>query len=293
VAPGGRKLQHGGDSTLERIVLVLWLIAVQILGRIVNTIERAAYLARINYGGPTVPSAAVLADLQLAHLAAVPFENLSIHAGEAIELRPDWLFDKIVRRRRGGFCYELNGLFAELLLGLGFEVDRLAARVHGAEGRLGIPFDHMCLRAVAGEIAWLVDVGFGDHFVRPLVLDDARQQSDGRRCFRIEPDGDERVLWDGAKPSFRFTLEPFALAEFAPGRDFHTTSSESPFTRRRVISLLTAEGRITLLEDRLIVTAGDDKHEQPIANADEWRRLAAERFGIALAEVVDLRCRQR
>jgi N-hydroxyarylamine O-acetyltransferase len=251
--------------------------------------DRVAYLARIGYRGATEPSPAVLADLQRAHLLAVPFENLSIHTGEQIRLRPDWLFDKIVRRRRGGFCYELNGLFAELLVDLGFRVEHLAARVFREDGTPGIPLGHLCLRVIAGGQAWLVDVGFGDNFASPLALDDPREQHDGRRRYRIEPEGDERVLWAGAQRSYRFGLTPLALADFEPGRLYHTTSPESHFTTRRVISLLTPDGRVTLRDDRLIVTAGDDKLEQPVAGPGEWRRLAVERFGIDLDR--DLDCR--
>jgi N-hydroxyarylamine O-acetyltransferase len=247
-----------------------------------DTADRVAYLARIGYSGATEPSPAILADLQLAHLRAVPFENLSIHTGEEIRLRPDWLFDKVVRRRRGGFCYELNGLFAELLVDLGFPVERLAARVFREDGSLGIPFGHLCLRVIAGGQAWLVDVGFGDNFALPLVVDDPRDQGDGRRRYRIESDGDERILWAGATRSYRFGLTPFALADFEPGRRYHTTSPESHFTTRRVISLLTPDGRVTLRDDRLIVTVGDDQREEPVAGAGEWRWLAAERFGIDL-----------
>jgi len=252
-----------------------------------DTADRMAYLARIGYRGAIEPSPAVLADLQLAHLLTVPFENLSIHTGEEIRLRPDGLFDKVVRRRRGGFCYELNGLFAELLVDLGFPVDRLAARVFREDGSPGIPFDHLCLRVIAGGRAWLVDVGFGDSFAVPLALDDPREQGDGRRRYRIEPDGDERILWAGARRSYRFGLTPFALGDFEPGRRYHTTSPESHFTAHRVISLLTPDGRVTLRDDRLIVTAGDDRREEPVAGAGEWRRLAAERFGIDLDSGLD------
>src|SRR5262249_20521305 len=127
-----------------------------------------------------------------------------------------------------------------------------------------------------------VDVGFGDNFALPLALDDAREQSDGRRSYRVEPDGDERVLWAGARRSYRFGLTPLALADFEPGRHYQTTSPESHFTAHRVVALLTADGRVTLRDDRLIVTAGDDKREEPIDGDGEWRRLAAERFGIDL-----------
>src|SRR4051812_18379593 len=100
------------------------------------------YLERIGYRGPTAPSLEALRQLHLAHLTTVPFENLSVRSGELIVLDPERLFEKIVLRRRGGFCYELNGLFAALLDVFGFRVSRLAGRV-GADG---ISFDHMALR---------------------------------------------------------------------------------------------------------------------------------------------------
>jgi N-hydroxyarylamine O-acetyltransferase len=241
-------------------------------------IDRDAYLRRIGLV-PAAAAAPTLDELQLAHLVAVPFENLSIHAGEVIQLDAGWLHDKIVTRRRGGFCYELNGLFAELLLALGHRVDRLAARVYGDDGALGIPFDHMCLRV---DDVWLVDVGFGDSFIRPLRLDDRGAQHDGRRAFRITDVGpDARILEDAGTPAFRFTLAPFTLAEFAPGCTYHTTSPDSHFTQRRVVSRLTPDGRLTLRDDRLITTdAAGAKTETPIADRDAWRALARERFGL-------------
>jgi N-hydroxyarylamine O-acetyltransferase len=243
--------------------------------------DTAAYLERMAYRGDLRPTPETLAELHFAHLFTVPFENLSIHVGEPIQLRLDWLFDKIVRRRRGGFCYELNGLFAALLSALGFETEMLSARVYSGDGRLGIPFDHMCLRVRAGGAAWLVDVGFGENFVRPLRLDEPGEQSDGRRSFRIEADGDARMLWDRGRRSYRFELLPHALVDFEPGSHYHQTSPESHFPRGRIVSRLTSDGRVTLTDDRLIVTdARDERREQPVTDPDEWRRLAAEQFGI-------------
>jgi N-hydroxyarylamine O-acetyltransferase len=241
-----------------------------------------AYLARLGVGDEALePTADLLARLHLAHLTTVPFENLSIHGGESIQLDEVWLYDKIVGRRRGGFCYELNGLFAELLAALGFRVERLAARVFRDDGSLGIPFDHMCLRV---DGIWLADVGFGDSFIRPLRLDDRGDQSDGRRTFRIAGDGpDARVLHDAGRPVFRFELAPYALADFAPGCEYHQTSPDSPFTRRSVVSRLTPDGRLTLRDDRLITTdASGGKTESPIEDVAGWRRLAAEQFGLVV-----------
>src|SRR5215213_9521921 len=123
-----------------------------------------AYLERIGYRGPPAPTAETLRRLHVAHLLAVPFENLSIHAGEPVVLDDESLFDKVVARRRGGFCYELNGLFAALLRALGFEVEMLSAAVRGSAGKFGPEFDHMTLLVKLGE-RWLADVGFGDSFV--------------------------------------------------------------------------------------------------------------------------------
>ncbi|HEV2374645.1 MAG TPA: arylamine N-acetyltransferase [Streptosporangiaceae bacterium] len=104
-----------------------------------------AYLDRIGAERPQVLDEAALAGLHRAHLMTVPFENLSIHLGEPISLAGHDLISKIVTRRRGGFCYELNGAFALLLEALGADVVRVAARVYGGDGRLGPPFDHLAL----------------------------------------------------------------------------------------------------------------------------------------------------
>ena len=151
-----------------------------------NPVDLDSYLARIGYAGPRAPTPAVLREVHLAHLRTVPFENLSVRRGEAIVLEESALFEKIVRRRRGGFCYELNGLFAALLEALGFRVARLAGRVAAD----GIPFDHLALRVDLDE-PWLADVGFGDSFLTPLRLSSREpQEGGGGRRYRIaEIDG--------------------------------------------------------------------------------------------------------
>src|SRR5207247_5447824 len=110
---------------------------------------------------------------------AVPFENLSIHLAEPISLAEDDLLGKIVTRRRGGFCYELNGAFALLLQALGADVVRVAARVYG-DGQPGPPFDHLALvvRLADGSGPWLADVGFGSHSTYPLRFDSRQEQDD-------------------------------------------------------------------------------------------------------------------
>src|SRR3954468_17014397 len=142
----------------------------------------AAYLERIGYQGPRAPTAETLRRLHLAHLYAVPFENLSIHWGEPIQLDDEALFEKIVVQRRGGFCYELNGLFAALLRALGFEVAMLSAGVMGRSAKFGSDCDHMTLLVSLDE-EWLVHVGFGDSFIEPLRLDEHSDQVQARRAY--------------------------------------------------------------------------------------------------------------
>jgi N-hydroxyarylamine O-acetyltransferase len=228
----------------------------------------ASYLDRLQC------TSRALADLHVAHLMCIPFENLSIHSGERVQLDVDWLFDKLVTRRRGGFCYELNGLFAALLRALGHHVDLLAARVIGADGTLGIPFDHMCLRV---DDIWLADVGFGDNFITPLRLDSREVQHDGRRSFRIVEDGALHVE-DAGRRVYTFELAPHALADFAPGCDFHQ-SPASHFAKGRVVSRLTPGGRVTLNEGRFTTT--DLAGVKTVTPISDWPGSLAEHFGIA------------
>jgi N-hydroxyarylamine O-acetyltransferase len=241
-----------------------------------------AYLARIGAARPRRADAAALRDLQLRHLRAVPFENLSIHLGEAIELAEDALLDKIVTRRRGGFCYELNGAFAALLTGLGYRVRLMSARVAGRDG-FGPPFDHLALRVDLGE-PWLVDVGFGRFSSFPLRLDLRTGQADPGGVFRVldTDDGDLDVLRDG-EPEYRLEQRPRALTDFVPTCWFQQTSPDSHFTRSLVCSRLTDSGRITLSGRKLVSTTVDGARDERVLDSDEeLLAVYRDQFGIVL-----------
>ncbi len=234
------------------------------------------YLKRIGYGGPLDASADTLRLLHATHMRAVPFENLSIHAREPVVLDDNALFDKIVRRRRGGFCYELNGLFAALLRALGFDVRMLSAEVARKGGGFGPDFDHMALLVTLDE-RWLADVGFGDSFVEPLRLDyRGEQKQPGGRAFMIREEGDRLVYlmrdaggeWE---PQYRFDLTP---------HEYHQTSPESHFTRRRICSRATPEGRVTLSDMRLIETRGGRRLERVLQTDEEYAAALREHFGV-------------
>lgn len=251
--------------------------------------DTASYLQRINYSGPLAPTAETLRELQVAHLLAVPFENLSIHSGQPIVLKDNALFDKIVARRRGGFCYELNGLFAALLRALGFKVVMLSAGVAKPEGGFSPDFDHMAL-LVTLEQRWLVDVGFGDSFHEPLLLDDRGEQTQGERAYCIVPEGVHLNLMRRGdsgewKAQYRFTLQPYKYADYAEMCRYHQTSPESHFMKGRICTRLTPEGRITVSDMRLITTvSGGAAQERVLTNEEEYATLLREDFGINVSD---------
>lgn len=252
----------------------------------------AAYLERIGAARPTRADAGALRELQLRHLMTVPFENLSVHLGLDIVLEEEALVDKVVRDRRGGFCYELNGAFAALLGALGFRVTLLQARVFGDGGRLGIPYDHMALRVETDDATgpWLADVGFGDHALRPLALDDRTEQEDPCGVFRLRaaPQGDLDLLRDGSR-QFRLDLRPRALRDFTAGAWYHRTSPDSHFTRSLVCSRRTATGRVTLSGRTLVTTVRGERHTTELATDAEVLDTYRDQFGLSLTHPPEVR----
>jgi N-hydroxyarylamine O-acetyltransferase len=275
-----------------------------------NSRQVDAYLRRIGAGRPQRPTGEALRELHLRHLRTVPFENLSVHLGEEIALEEERLLDKVVGARRGGFCYELNGAFGTLLAALGYEVELLAARVYGDEGRLGVPYDHLALRVRTAEgDVWLADVGFGANSHYPLRFAERGEQADPGGLFRIaeaapdaagvrgdgpagsgEPDLD--VVRDGV-PQYRLETRPRVLADFRAGAWWHSTSPLSHFTGSLVCSRVAGDGgRITLSGRSLTTTDADGARGTRELGTDE-EVLAAyrERFGIELSCVPAVRNR--
>lgn len=243
------------------------------------------YLARIGAARPRRADAATLAELQRRHLHAVPFENLSVHLGEDITLDRGRLVDKVVRRRRGGFCYELNGAFATLLGALGYRVTLIEARVIAGGEEHALPYDHLTLSVLPenGSGPWLTDVGFGEFSERPLRLDRRGPQRDPAGVFEIvdAEHGDVVVLQDGA-PKYRVSARPRKLSEFVPTCWYHRSSPDSHFTQKLVCTRLTDHGRITLSGRKLKETVAGESKETQLP--DEAAVLDAYRhhFGIEL-----------
>ena len=246
-----------------------------------------AYLARIGYRAKLGPTLTTLRDLHCAHLLTVPFENLDIHRGRQIVLDEALLYDKIVRRRRGGFCYELNGLFAVLLRHLGFDVTLLSAGVARAAGGFGPDYDHLALLVKLDE-PWLVDVGFGDSFREPLRFGERGPQVQAGDEYLLEDLGKSWRMKRRKKESawgdqYEFTLVPRQLEDFKDMCRYHQTSPESTFTQKRVCSRATPNGRVSLSEKRLIVTDNGNREERELSD-EEYARILRELFGFELSD---------
>lgn len=243
-----------------------------------------AYFERIGYEGSREPTAETLRQLHRAHMLTVPFENFDIHLGHPIVLSLSSFYDKIVRRRRGGFCYELNGLFGWLLEHLGFSVEIVSARVFDGAQK-GPDFDHLILLVKIDEI-FVVDVGFGDSFVEPLRRDAADETVLHGSTFRLMGSDSERVLQRRRKtewePQFAFSPMPRRLAEFNAMCHHHQTSPKSTFTQKTICSVATPAGRITLSNSRLITAEGGRREEREVSGQEEYRRLLKTHFGIEL-----------
>jgi N-hydroxyarylamine O-acetyltransferase len=246
-----------------------------------------AYLNRIGLAPPVAGDAAGLRTMHRAHQMTVPFENLSLHLGEPISLDERDLIDKIVRRRRGGFCYELNGAFALLLEALGARVSRVAARVYGEAG-LGPPFDHLALivRPADGSGPWLADVGFGSHSDHPLLLDARDDQDDPAGRFRLADAGaaDIDVLRED-KPQYRIEMRERSLADCVPTCWWQATSPLSHFTRSTICSKLTADGRVSISGRMLIRTQAGTRTEHRLDTDDLLLAAYRDHFGVTLSRV--------
>ncbi|MEO0534214.1 MAG: arylamine N-acetyltransferase [Cyanobacteria bacterium P01_A01_bin.123] len=249
-----------------------------------------AYLKRIGYEGSRQPTGKTLRQLHRAHLFTVPFENLDIPLGHRIVISRPAFYDKVVRRRRGGFCYELNGLFGWLLEQLGFSVSLLSSRVFdGAQP--GPEFDHLVL-LIELEERWIADVGFGNLFLEPLRLDTEEADMQQGSLYRFIKSNTGKVLqrrqtsdWE---PQYFVSLIPHRLEDFSDMCHYQQTSPDSNFTRKAVCSLATPKGRITLSNNRLIVTIGEQREERLVEDEAEYRALMRTHFGITLGEEVQV-----
>lgn len=243
------------------------------------------YLSRIQYRGELNPGLQTLARLQETHLYHVPFENLDIHNHIPIDLQH--LFDKIVIRRRGGFCYELNELFFQLLREIGFTVKRVSARVWGGEKGFGPEFDHLAIIATIDGKDYLTDVGFGEFALHPLPVEGGTEINDPRGVFIIEPyDETYKVVKKknaegNFDPEYIFSEQARNLEEFYGMCLYHQTSPASHFTQKRICSLPGPGGRVSLTGNSLKITEGGKMTEKELKE-EEVMTVLRDYFGVLI-----------
>lgn len=249
----------------------------------IDRLDLDAYLERIDYTGALAADAGTLRDLHRAHAAAIPFENLDIVLGRTIELDLDSVQDKLVRRPRGGYCFEHNTLFAAVLERLGYTVTRLSGRVNPS--RPG-PRTHMLLRVAVGGSPWLADVGFGASLLEPLPLHPATATQGGRR-YRLVAAGSDAWLLEADEPDgwsdlYAFTLEPQRPIDYEVYNHYTATHPRSPFVGQVVALRTEPDVRYALRGTQLTTTRPDGAAEERQIDVDDLPDLLAERFGIGL-----------
>ena len=244
------------------------------------------YLERIDCPLDVNPSPSYLKKLHVQHLIHIPFENMDNFLGNQIMLDLDRLYKKIVLKNRGGFCYELNGLFYHLLLKLGFNVNMISARVYDKNGSLRPVFDHMALIVDFEKEKYLVDVGFGDFFRQPKKMVMNEVQMDNNRFFKLDKNIDDEysIAWSANaldfKKEYQFTLQPRGLVEFVEMCDFHHRNKDSHLVRNRYITQSMKDGQKTLTRKKLNITRLGKTEETEIQNLDDFKVKLYEHFGI-------------
>lgn len=244
------------------------------------------YLKLIQVKSPPEVSYKYLKELQYQHLLHIPFENLDIHLNKKIELDVNKFYHKIVIHKRGGYCYELNGLFATLLRKIGYNVHLISARVFSKNRKFGKSFGHLCLLINLHSTSYLVDVGFGSFTSFPLKLTLNEIQEDPAGSFYFKKYYNYyqicKIENKSHQPAYIFKLTPYHLEDFSKTNEYHQTSPLSTFTSKKVISKLTLNGRITLNNQQLKIT---DNKKISIVEFPEtaFEKMVFKHFGIQLS----------
>ncbi|KTG27698.1 arylamine N-acetyltransferase family protein [Haloferax profundi] len=257
-----------------------------------------AYLVRLGLDPDAFvePTLSALEQVQRTHVQTVPFETLAVTGdpfdesddGDGVRLERPHLFEKIVERERGGFCFELNGLFNWLLCELGFDADRIAARVVGDDGAGRPPANHHA-NVVELDQRYVVDVGMGVPTMRrPLPLDGSIRTDDVGVSWRVvecdRPDetyttqyrDDSDADWQNR---YYFSDTPRELTYFEATCDYLQSAPESPFTGDPVVSRATGDGYVKLRPDSLVRRVGSEETEEPV-EAGAWHRVLEREFGV-------------
>lgn len=253
------------------------------------------YFARIGYEGPRAATLEVLQAIHRLHPRAIPFENLNPLTRRAVKLDLESVEGKLVTGQRGGYCFEQNALFANVLMQLGFRITPLLGRVlWGRESDAVPPRTHMVLRADIGADAWIADVGFGSvTLTAPLRLTAGLAQQTPLGTFRLaDASRDALYLEVQAHDAswariYRFDLHPVEWVDYETSNWYTSTSPDSIFASNLIVCRVLSETRLTLLNDQLNERAANGQiiSEQRLASAGELAACLRERFGLNTGDI--------
>jgi N-hydroxyarylamine O-acetyltransferase len=253
--------------------------------------ELAAYLARIGHTGALTPDLATLTALHTAHQRAIPFDNLEVQFGRIPTLDPAAAFAKLVTRRRGGWCYEQNGLLGRALLALGFRVTRLSAGVLRQLRGDAFMGTHLALLVHLDEGDYLADVGFGGGVAHPLPLAEGRHPSPPiASVLSRSADGYWRLgiaLGDPAL-SYDFHAEPADEAQLARLCLWQASEPDSIFVQNLVVQQRRSEAHAMLRGKVLTLTTAAGAEQRELGSADELVAVLREEFGLDVPEAAGL-----
>jgi N-hydroxyarylamine O-acetyltransferase len=246
-----------------------------------------AYFERINYRGSTEAGEDTLRDIHTAHTLNVPFENLDVFYRRPILLDSLSLYKKIVEEKRGGYCFEMNGIFSHVLQEMGFKVTNLLARVT-IDGIHYTTKTHQAIRVEIGGNTWLADVGFGnDGIIAPLILEEDIEQKQFAHTYRLVKHAKfgwalQKKMEGSYVPLYAFTLDACSPEDFLMSNHFTATFPESFFIKMRMCTMPTKDGRITLTDNHFKVVKNNDVLDTPITTDNEFNTLLKKHFRLDL-----------
>ncbi len=255
-----------------------------------NILNLDSYFERIKYTGRTDVTEETLRNLHIAHTLNIPFENLDVYYGRPVLLDPESLSGKLINNRRGGYCFEMNGLFSLVLQRLGFRVKNLLAR-GTIDGIDYIAKTHQVLLIEKGNKKWLADVGFGnDGIMAPLLLEEGTDQQQFAHTYRLIKHSKfgyvlQKKDRNDYTSLYAFTLEECQPMDFVMSNHFTSTFPNSFFLTMRMITMPTKEGRITLTDSHFKISANGDTTENKIENDDEFKMVLKKYFDLDLDRI--------
>ncbi|MDA3648965.1 arylamine N-acetyltransferase [Saccharopolyspora indica] len=247
-------------------------------------VDLEGYLERIGHPAVPGPSAAALRSLHEAHVQTIPFENIDVLLGQGPGIELATIYDKLVRRRRGGYCFEHGLLFAAVLEKLGFDVERRMARVEpdGSGYRT-----HMVLRVRVEGADYLADVGFGAGVLSPMPFEDGAVVDQAGWPHRLVRNGPlwnlEKAGADGWEVLHASDELPQRFTDYEVANHYVATHPHSPFVAKPVVYRLAPGVSRGLVGDKLTVERASGEREVTEVTPGRLREVLRD-LGVELSE---------